>query len=432
MRILMLSQFYPPVPGGEEQHVRALSAALAARGHTVAVATQWQRGLPEIEQEGPVRVYRERGTVQRLPWLYQDAERHHTPPLPDPEMTWALRRVLARERPQIVHAHNWLIHSYLPLHRPGAARLVLTLHDYSLLCAKKRLMYEGLPCSGPAPATCLRCATAHYGRLKGTPTVLATMAMRQAEHALVRHFVPVSQAVADGNALARHHLPHTVIPNFVPDDVATLHDGYQGYLEQLPQGEYLLFVGDLSPDKGLPVLLEAYAGLEEAPPLVLIGRQTPDTPTSLPPGVRVLGTWPREAVMWAWSRSLLGVVPSVWPDPCPSVIMEAMAAGRPVLGSRLGGIPDLIVDGETGLLAPPGDVAALRQALAYLLANPDLRARLGWAARERAPRFQAQAVVPRIERLYQDLLDEAAGPRADLTGSGSERRSDSGVKTASG
>ena len=82
MRILMLSQFYPPVLGGEEQHVRALSAALAARGHEVAVATLWRKGLPEIEQEGRVRVYRERGTLQRLPWLYQETERQHTPPLP--------------------------------------------------------------------------------------------------------------------------------------------------------------------------------------------------------------------------------------------------------------------------------------------------------------------------------------------------------------
>ena len=171
-----------------------------------------------------------------------------------------------------------------------------------------------------------------------------------------------------------------------------------------PQEDYLLFVGDLSRDKGIHVLLEAYAGVMDAPPLVLIGRQTPETPKILPPKVRVLEKWPREAVMWAWSRSLLGFAPSVWPEPCPSVIMEAMASGRPMLGSRIGGITDLIVEGETGLLVPPGDVLALRQALAYLLANPDLLAHMGRAARERAPLFQARTVVPRIEGLYQELL----------------------------
>jgi glycosyltransferase involved in cell wall biosynthesis len=423
MRILMLSQFYPPTLGGEEQHVRALSTALAARDHTVAVATLWREGLPEIAQEGGVRVYRERGTLQRMSWLYQEVERQHTPPLPDPEVTWAFRRLLAREQPQIVHAHNWLVHSYLPLHVLGRARLVLTLHDYSLVCAKKRLMYEGQPCSGPALARCLRCATVHYGRLKGAPTVLANMAMGSAERALVSHFVAVSQAVADGNALARRGFPYTVIPNFVPDDVAALREGYQRYVEQLPVEDYLLFVGDLSRDKGIHVLLEAYAGLEDAPPLVLIGRRTPETPRTLPPRVRLLEQWPREAVMWAWSRSLLGFAPSIWPEPCPSVIMEAMASGCPVIGSRIGGIKDLIVEGESGLLVPPGDVAALRQAIACLLASPDLRVRMGQAARKRAPRFQAQSVVPRIERLYQDVLADARTQQADTPVPARETRS---------
>src|SRR5690242_20326627 len=115
MRVLMLSQFYPPTLGGEEQHVQALGKALAARGHSVAVATLGQRGLPEREQDGAVRVYRLQGAAQRIPWLYQESVRRHTPPAPDPELTWRLRRVLAEERPAIVHAHNWLVHSFLPL-----------------------------------------------------------------------------------------------------------------------------------------------------------------------------------------------------------------------------------------------------------------------------------------------------------------------------
>ena len=114
MRILMLTQFYPPYIGGEERHVRNLSAHLAARGHEVAVATLGNLDLPAVEQDEGVRVYRIRGTMQRATWLFSDSGRRHAPPFPDPELSLELRRIIAPERPQIVHAHNWLIQRAKP------------------------------------------------------------------------------------------------------------------------------------------------------------------------------------------------------------------------------------------------------------------------------------------------------------------------------
>jgi glycosyltransferase involved in cell wall biosynthesis len=84
--------------------------------------------------------------------------------------------------------------------------------------------------------------------------------------------------------------------------------------------------------------------------------------------------------------------------------MEAMASGRPVIGSRIGGISDLILDGETGLLVPPGDATALRQALERILSDAALRARLGQGALRRVVAFQEGAVVPQIEQAYRDVL----------------------------
>src|SRR5262245_9675549 len=146
MRVLMLTQFYPPTIGGEERHVWNLSAELVARGHDVAVATLWHEGLAEYEQDREVRVYRVRGTMQRTRWLFSETGRRHAPPFPDPETVVALRRLVMRERPDIVHAHNWLVYSFLPLKSWSKARLVVTLHDYSLLCAKKRLVYREARC----------------------------------------------------------------------------------------------------------------------------------------------------------------------------------------------------------------------------------------------------------------------------------------------
>src|SRR5688572_13989353 len=115
MRILMLTQFYSPIIGGEERHVQDLSIELVKRGHQVTVATLSIRGTPAFEVDQGVHIYRITSTTQRASWLYSQAERSHTPPLPDPEVVWALRQIVEREKPDIVHAHNWFVYSFLPL-----------------------------------------------------------------------------------------------------------------------------------------------------------------------------------------------------------------------------------------------------------------------------------------------------------------------------
>ncbi|HEX6288953.1 MAG TPA: glycosyltransferase family 4 protein [Herpetosiphonaceae bacterium] len=411
MRVLMLTQFYPPYIGGEERHVRNLSTKLAARGHDVAVATLWNHGLREFEDDQGVRVYRVRGTMQRIERLFSESARRHAPPFPDPELALALQKVIRRERPQIVHAHNWMTRSFVPLKAWSGARLVLTVHDHSVVCPKKKLIYNDDPCSGPARGKCLGCASTHYGKIKGLPVALSNVVMSTAERAAVDMFVPVSSAVGHDNGLLDGAVPARVIPNFVPDDIGALPhpEGARPHpnLAQLPAGEFMLFVGAFGRYKGLDVLVRAYAELESAPPLVIIGYHTPEYPVrtvDFPPNVHVLRDWPHEAVMQAWQRCMFGLIPSIWSDPCPTVAMEAMSTGRALIASRIGGLTDLVVDGETGLLVEPGDHRALAQAMRRLLDDRALCRRMGDAGRRHVVGFQASTVVQRIEDLYDELL----------------------------
>lgn len=78
--------------------------------------------------------------------------------------------------------------------------------------------------------------------------------------------------------------------------------------------------------------------------------------------------------------------------------------GRPVVASHIGGLPEIVVDGETGLLTAPGDWCALREAIQRLLDDPVLRERMGILAKQRVVEFQAATVVPRIEQAYQEVL----------------------------
>jgi glycosyltransferase involved in cell wall biosynthesis len=413
MRILLLAQFFPPDIGGEERHVFNLANTLAGRGHQVAVATQRMAGVPDRETlASGVRVHRFATAAMRLPALYSTSRTHH-PPLPDPLGVRALARIVRRERPHVVHAHNWIANSAVALRRssPAGPRfgLVLTLHDFSHVCATKRLMRMGAPCAGPAVARCLPCATAQYGVAVGPLTAAATGLMRPWKNRAIDHVVCVSNAVASGNRIPPG--PSTsVIPNFVPDEILLDRAGdAAGSLDAdippgLPTEDFLLFVGELSRDKGLPTLLAAYESLgRNRPPLLLVGRRTPDTPARFPGGAEIRAEWPHEHVMAAFRRCLVAVLPSICLDACPTTVLEAMASGRPVVATTTGGIVDMITNGESGLLVPPGDESRLADAIARLLNDADLRFRLGSRARERARRFTASAVAERLEAVYAQV-----------------------------
>lgn len=157
---------------------------------------------------------------------------------------------------------------------------------------------------------------------------------------------------------------------------------------------HVLYVGRLSEEKGVRVLAEAAGGL----PLVVVG----DGPLRdlLPQAVGFVP--PAELGPW-YERASVVVVPSLR-EGYGMVAREAMAHGRPVVASAVGGLPDAVEDGVTGLLVPPGDPTALRAALDRLLGDVPLRARLGSAARERAAALGGRPSVDALREAYLSAL----------------------------
>jgi len=403
MRILMLAQFYSPIVGGEEHMTQALARALTRRGHHVAVATLRQPGLRDYEELDGIAVHRLPGLAQRMGRLFSDTGRRHAPPAPDPVTVHALRRVIARERPDVVHAHNWLAHAYLPLRRNAPVAYVLSLHDYSLLCATKRLMRQGAPCSGPGLRKCVVCASDHYGAAVGAPVALLTMLSGRAQRRAADLFLPVSNEVARRCGLTTSRLAYEVVPNFRVDaGPPAAFD--PSLLARLPAEPFILFAGDITADKGVGVLLDAHARMTTAAPLVLAGRPVDAQLIPVRDNVINLGLLPHDALLAAWGRCAVGVVPSIWPEPFAIVVLEAMAAGAPVVASRIGGVPEAVTDGESGLLVPPGDAGELAGALDRLIGDRALRERLGAGALARVEAFSATAVIPRYEAAYERAL----------------------------
>ena len=148
--------------------------------------------------------------------------------------------------------------------------------------------------------------------------------------------------------------------------------------------------------------------LGAAPPLVLIGRRTPATPADLPANVSMFESWTHADVLHAWSRALFGLAPSIWREPCATVLMEGMSFGKPMIATRLGGNTDIIEHGRSGLLVTPEDPDDLASAMDALLADEALRLHLADGARKRIPLFRASGVVSQIERVYGDVLAQTS------------------------
>lgn len=414
MRILEATDCYPPpLIGGRDLMVQMLSHELVRRGHDVEVVSLAGPRGPRTEFDGAVRVHRVAGWSRVLGPLYADPEKPFHPTLADPGLVRVLGKLLRDFRPHVVHAHSWLLYSLLPMLPSKETKLVVWVHDYGFICPKNTLVYRGGVCTGPNFAKCVGCAREQYGALRSL-ALTSGMTIMKPWRGRVDRYVAVSQFTA--RASARLAGPGKgaieVITPFVSDDAFQADKGRRPAFVP-SEGDYLMFAGALGPHKGLDVLLEAWAGLEPKIPLVLAGIRRPDTPRSFPDGVIVAEKVPHEDVLRAWGHCLAAVVPSRWPDPHPMVAIEAMAAGRPVVASAVGGLTGIVADGETGILVPPGDAAALRSAIQQLLADPVLRARMGGEGRQRAAAYSANKVVTAWERVYREVV---AGGTETLAG----------------
>jgi alpha-maltose-1-phosphate synthase len=179
---------------------------------------------------------------------------------------------------------------------------------------------------------------------------------------------------------------------------------------------YVIFVGRITRQKGVPVLLRAASQLVPEAQLVLCAGQ-PDTPelaaevTELVEGLRATRSgviWipemlPKPSVIQLLSHAAVFACPSVY-EPLGIVNLEAMACGTAVVGSRTGGIPEVVADGETGLLVPPEEPAPLAAALNELLTDPGRAHTMGQAGRKRAvAEFGWAAIAAQTAALYAEL-----------------------------
>lgn len=391
LRVLLVCDFYRPVLGGMEGHVESLAAELQRQGHTVGIAT-----LTRDAQSNDCReIFVVRSASRLLP--HADPLRPFPVPVPDPLTNHDLASAIRVFRPDVIHGHSWLSVS---IPRNGVP-LVLTAHDYGLACHLRTLRHPGGGmCSGPGHAKCVRCAGPTEGTVK-------SLAMAEGTR-LGRAWMTPKTIMTVSDAVRRQIEPYAAcrtitVPNFVESTPAP-----PDTLPHLPAGPFVIYAGDPGIHKGLPRLLELWEGPEPVQADLVIASIRPVT-RALPGNVTAM-TLSRAQLAHALRQAALCVVPSLWADPAPTVVLESMREGTPVIGSRVGGIPEMVRDGSDGILVAPGDNTAMRNSLARMLSDELLRGRMARSATERARAYSADTLVPRIVEIYREARSRPTSP----------------------
>ncbi|MQA14199.1 MAG: glycosyltransferase [Pseudonocardiaceae bacterium] len=396
MRVLVVHNRYrSEQPSGEDRVVDQETALLADAGHRVS---RFERRSDDI---AAMPLLEKAAVPFRVPW--------------NPAVRSDLASRLRAERPDVVHIHNTfplLSPSVVAACTDAGVPTVATLHNYTMVCPPGTLYREGRVCTdcvGALSVPAVRHGCYRGSRAATIPLAVNMVANRRRWWSGVARFFCISNA--QHNILVQSGMPAqrlSVKHNFVPDPGA----------RRSGPGEYLLYLGRLTDEKGVRLLMTAWdliradGGL--GMPLVLAGAgplhgelaqwaQGRDD-------VRYLGMQTRAECAELLTGAGAVVAPSAWMETFGLVVVEAMAAAVPAVAAAHGAFVELVQDGVTGLLHRPGDAESLADRLRDVVAGPDANRAMGEAGRQRYECDFTPAVG--LERLV-------AGYEAAIAGGGS-------------
>lgn len=378
MDILLVHNYYQQA-GGEDQVFSSEAQLLEKRGHKIA--------RYEVRNDA-IRSQSLAGTALRTFWNHQEYKK--------------LREVMRRHRPQLLHVHNTF-----PLISPAiyyAARteqvpVVQTLHNYRLLCPSATFFRDGQvcqECSGkrvPLPAVKHACYRKSIG---GSAVVAGMLSVHRALgtwNRMVDAYIALTRFSRDLFVDAGFPAGKIFVkPNFTENPA----------LAWRPAGGGALYAGRLTPEKGIETLFEAWRQLGGTVPLRIIG----DGPladrvrafAAETPNVRYDGWVDRAQLKEIFQESTFLVVPSTWYEGLPLNVLEAYACGLPVIASNIGGLAEIVRDGQTGLQFAPADSADLAAKVRWAVSHP-----AEWERMRRQARSEFELCYSE-EPAYQGLM----------------------------
>jgi len=396
MRICLVHNAYGRF-SGEEAVVVFVQRLLLEHGHQVSTFFRGSDEIPKMRW-GKARAF--------VNGIYSISSRRE------------MRRHLAEQRPDLVHIHNlypFISPSILPECRAAGVPVVMTVHNYRLICPNGLHMVRG--------QVCLKCAGGHeiqciVNRCEESLAKCVGYAARNWFARKARFFLDNVTMYAALTAFQRERLIQDGYPAdrivVIPNAVTT--DGERN-LDDI--GSYLGFVGRVSPEKNVGAIVTAARHLEHVP-FKIAGslERMPDLAYGASSNIEWLGHVEQGmSDFYAKARAIL--LPSLWFEGFPMVLAEAMLHAKPVICSRIGGLPEIVEDGVTGLLVEPQDTDGFIDRIRYLWERPELCRKMGRVGREKVLReYTPQRYYERLIAVYQAAreLGPGGGTSAPHTG----------------
>lgn len=401
MKVLFANKFFFMKGGAETVFFQEREMVRQAGHQVIEFAMQHPDNLPSCQSDYfPTKVdYHDRhGLLDRLKIAARFI--HHQ------EACDRLAALIRAERPDIVHFHNiyhQLTPSIIRVAKALGCKTVLTAHDYKVACPNYSMLVKGA-------AFDLKRIEGSWLKLFryqwqegswGKSLLLSAEAAWQqwrGNYECVDAFVAPSAFMGQ---MIRTRLPRArieVILNGIDVEQSRESGEDQGYF---------LFLGRLMTEKGVETLTRAHQQLQHRAGLKIVG----DGPLfehlrGHYPDAELLGFKQGEALLELLRHARAVVVPSEWYENCSMSVLEAMAYGKPVIGARIGGIPEQIRDGQDGLLFEPGNADALAHCMDRLTADPALTVQMGQSARQRLiAHYSLASHQSALLALYQSLLE---------------------------
>lgn len=396
--VLNVSQNYY-VRGGSDRYFFALADLLTRHGHRVVPfsshqardeATPWSGYFPPgVDFDRP-------GWRDLARFIYSRSAAK------------SLRRLLSDVQIDLAHLHIYygqLTSAILPVLREAGIPVVQTVHDFKLVCPVYSLLSHGTICEACAGrqfwrATAKRCNRGSFKRSL-LSTVESYVSRWVGNVDLVDHFISVS-----------HFQRQKLIQLGVPAEKITTIHNFAETTDIRPEttpGEYLLYFGRIERLKGVFTLLEASKHCPEVR-VVIAGRGEASDEVAQRVrdenlhNVELVGFVQGAELEQLVRGSIATILPSEGYDNCPMAILESYSYAKPVIGSRIGGIPELICDGQDGYIFAPGDAVALAEHLNWMNQHRDRAVAMGLAGRKKVEdEFNTEVHYQRIEAVYRQL-----------------------------
>jgi glycosyltransferase involved in cell wall biosynthesis len=319
-------------------------------------------------------------------------------------------KALRQHRPDLVHIHEvypffspWILRDC----RHAGVPVVMTCHDYRLTCPIAVHMREGMMCELCLGGKEHRCflKNCRNSRLESLAYALRSVVARKWRLFLDNVTVYTTPSEFVKRRLVNAGFPRERIVT-MPPYMAPVPDS----TGDVSSNEYVAYVGRITPEKGIETLLASARITELRVRIVGDYSQMPHAVMTAPPNVEFLGTLGHNELGQVYKHARFLVLPSIWIEAFGRVAPEAMGYGLPVVASNVGGIPEVVEDGVTGLLFEPGNPDDLARKMTQLWQDPGLCRQMGQAGRQKLIReYSEDAYYERLMAVYEDAVKR--GPR---------------------